>query len=52
MQRDVNRLRVTGVDPRLSLDTIRDVVASEQARIRRVGTDRRTLEDLFTQAPA
>lgn len=52
VQRDVNRLRVTGVDPRLSLDTIRDVVASEQARIRRVGTDRRTLEDLFTQAPA
>ena len=52
VQRDLNRLRVTGDDLRVTLDTIRDAVAAEQARIRRVGTDRRTLEDLFTETPA
>lgn len=52
VQRDLNRLRVTGDDPQVTRDAIRDAVAAEQARIRRVGTDRRTLEDLFTEAPA
>lgn len=52
VQRDLNRLRVTGDDPRITLDAIRDAVAAEQARIRRVGTDRKTLEDLFAEAPA
>lgn len=52
VRRDLNRLRVTAPDPRTSLDSIRDAVAAEQARLRRVVTDRRTLEDLFTEAPA
>ncbi len=52
VQRDLNRLRITGDDPRVTLDVVRDAVAAEQARIRRVGTDRKTLEDLFTEAPA
>ena len=52
VRRDLNRLRVTAPDPQTSLDSIRDAVAAEQARLRRVVTDRRTLEDLFTEAPA
>ena len=31
---------------------LRDAVAAEQARLRRVVVDRTTLEDLFTEAPA
>lgn len=48
--RDLNRLRVTGDDRRASLDAVRDAVAAEQARVRRITTDRRSLEDLFTGA--
>ena len=51
VQRDLNRLRVTAPDPQTSLDAIRDAVAAEQARLRRVATDRRTLEDLFHEVP-
>lgn len=50
--RDLGRLRVAGADPRLSLDVIRDAVAAEQARVRRITTDRTSLEDLFTEATA
>ena len=52
VQRDLNLLRVTGDDPQATLDAVRDAIAAEQARIRRVSTDRRTLEDLFTEVPA
>ena len=52
VQRDLNLLRVTGDDPQVTLDAVRDAIAAEQARIRRVSTDRRTLEDLFTEVPA
>jgi ABC-2 type transport system ATP-binding protein len=52
VRRDLNHLRVTAADQQRSLDAIRDAVASEQARLRRVVVDRTTLEDLFTEAPA
>jgi len=52
VRRDLNRLRVTAADQQTSLDAIRDAVAAEQARLRRVVVDRTTLEDLFTEAPA
>ncbi|MEM9201441.1 MAG: ABC transporter ATP-binding protein [Actinomycetota bacterium] len=52
VDRDLNRLRVVGDDPRATLDQVRDAVAAEEARIRRVGIDRRSLEDLFTGGPA
>ena len=52
VHRDLTKLKVTADDTQLALDTIRDAIAAEQARIRRVGTDRKTLEDLFTEAPA
>ncbi len=49
---DVDRrgdeLRVTGVERGATLNTIRDSIAAEQARLRRVQIGRRTLEDLFT----
>ena len=50
--RDLNRLRVSSDDPRVSLDAIRDAVAAEHARVQRIATDRTSLEDLFTEAPA
>lgn len=46
--RDMTRLRVGGAEPHASLDAIRDAVASADARVRRISTDRTTLEDLFT----
>lgn len=46
-RRDVE-LRVTGADRAATLDVIRDSVAGERARLRRVQIGRRTLEDLFT----
>ena len=52
VRRDLNQLRVTAADQQTSLDAIRDAVAAEQARLRRVVADRTTLEDLFTEAPA
>ena len=52
VRRDLNQLRVTAADQQTSLDAIRDAVAAEQARLRRVVIDRTTLEDLFTEAPA
>jgi len=52
VRRDLNQLRVTAADQQTSLDAIRDAVAAEQARLRRVVVDRTTLEDLFTEAPA
>ena len=52
VRRDLNQLRVTAADQQTSLDAIRDAVAAEQARLRRVVIDRTTLEDLFTKAPA
>ena len=48
--RDLTRLRVGGADPQVSLDAIRNAVASADARVRRIGADRTTLEDLFTGA--
>ena len=48
--RDLTRLRVGGADPQASLDAIRNAVASADARVRRIGADRTTLEDLFTGA--
>ena len=48
VSRDMTRLRVGGADPRTSLDAIRDAIASADARVRRISTDRTTLEDLFT----
>jgi len=50
VNRDLARLRVGGTDPHASLDAIRDAVASADARVRRISTDRTTLEDLFTRA--
>ncbi len=50
-RRDVE-LRVTGVDRTRTLDLIRDAVAAEGARLRRVQVGRRTLEDLFTAVGA
>ncbi len=44
----MTRLRVGGAEPHASLDAIRDAVASADARVRRISTDRTTLEDLFT----
>ena len=38
--RDLNQLRVTAADQQTSLDAIRDAVAAEQARLRRVVVDR------------
>ena len=52
VRRDLNQLRVSAADQQTSLDAIRDAVAAEQARLRRVVVDRTTLEDLFTEAPA
>jgi len=52
VERDLNRLRVTGDDRRVTLDAVRDAVATEQARVRRIATDRRSLEDLFTETSA
>ena len=52
VRRDLNQLRVTAADQQTSLDAIRDAVAAEQARLRRVVIDRTTLEDLFTEVPA
>lgn len=49
VRRDLSRLRVTGDDRRHTLDTIRDAVAAEQARLRRLEIGRRSLEDLFTE---
>jgi len=43
-----SELRVTGSDRTATLDLIRDAVAAEEARLRRVQVGRRTLEDLFT----
>lgn len=48
--RDLTRFRVGGADPQVSLDAIRNAVASADARVRRIGADRTTLEDLFTGA--
>ena len=48
--RDLTRLRVGGADPQVSLDAICNAVASADARVRRIGADRTTLEDLFTGA--
>ena len=49
VRRDLSRLRVTGDDRRVTLDAIRDAVAAEQARLRRLEVGRRSLEDLFTE---
>ena len=49
VRRDLNRISVTGSDQRATLDAIRDSVAAEHARLRRIETGRRTLEDLFTE---
>ena len=49
VRRDLSRLRVTGDDRRITLDAIRDAVAAEQARLRRLEVGRRSLEDLFTE---
>ena len=40
VRRDLNQLRVTAADQQTSLDAIRDAVAAEQARLRRVVVDR------------
>ena len=50
--RDAGRLRVTGPDRQVTLDAIRDAVAAEGARLRRLETGRRTLEELFTGVDA
>jgi len=49
VHRDLNRISVTGADQRTTLDAIRDSVAAERARLRRIEVGRRTLEDLFTE---
>ena len=48
VERRGEELRVTGTDRTATLDVVRDAVAAEQARLRRVQIGRRTLEDLFT----
>lgn len=52
VRRDLSRLRVTGDDRRTTLDAIRDAVAAEEARLRRIEVGRRSLEDLFTEVQA
>jgi ABC-2 type transport system ATP-binding protein len=52
VQRDLGRFRITGPDPQATLDLARDAVAAESARLRRLETGRRTLEDLFTKVDA
>jgi ABC-2 type transport system ATP-binding protein len=49
VDRDLNRLSVASPDRRASLDAVRDAVAAEHARLRRIESGRRTLEDLFTE---
>lgn len=50
--RDFSTVRVTGSDRQGALDAIRDAVANEGARVRRLGVDRRRLEDLFVEGAA
>ncbi|MEM9465922.1 MAG: ABC transporter ATP-binding protein [Actinomycetota bacterium] len=52
VHRDLGRFRITGPDPQATLDIARDAVAAESARLRRLETGRRTLEDLFTEVGA
>ncbi len=52
VRRELSQLRVTGDDRRATLDAIRDAVATERARLRRIEVGRRSLEDLFTEVPA
>lgn len=49
VHRDLARMRVTGDDRQHTLDTIRDAVAAEHGRLRRIEVGRRSLEDLFTE---
>ena len=49
VERDLGRFRIAGADRRTTLDAARDAVAAEEARLRRLETGRRTLEDLFTE---
>lgn len=52
VRRELSQLRVTGDDRQTTLDAIRDAVAAERARLRRIEVGRRSLEDLFTEVPA
>ena len=44
-------LQVIGPDRDQLLDLTRDAIADAGARVRRITTRRRTLEDLFTKGP-